>query len=103
MTIHEAAHLLLSVYPFDAEHYPELAHADQAGIDRFALRHIFLHLSKSLGKIATHLEALDHGDPGNVALLEEGMVKLQLNLLQLANRQKIDVQTLLDRIPEMTK
>lgn len=76
--------IIAKQYCFDEQSYPVLNGADESSIHKFALRHLLLHMQKSAGKIATALEAEDHGAEIDTALLKEGLAKMHLNTLRMA-------------------
>ena len=86
--------IIAKQYFFDEQAYPLLRGADQSSIYTFALRHLLLHMQKSLGKIATALEAEDHGQDMNVQLLTEGLAKMHLNTLRMAELLSVKGETL---------
>src|SRR3989338_1574979 len=77
--------LVGKTWEFDAKTYPELATLSGEERDRFVLNHVLLHLLKSMGKIATALEAAEHGKPFDQKMVQEVAWKLLVNALQVAN------------------
>lgn len=56
------------------------------------LRHIFLHLSQSMGMIAKYVDVKEHGkEPNSSPLLNEALPDLLLHTLQIANLYDIDI------------
>lgn len=90
-------------FPFDAEHYPDLAGKSPEEILRFAIRHNTLHMGKALGKFSTFCEDEDHGETGDRALLEQATVKMLINILRAAELQGLDADTLLALVPKYMK
>ena len=83
-------------FPFIPEKYSQLSHCRTEGeILQFCIDHILKHVVKQTGKIATEMEAFDHGRPTvNVAELEKAAAKLLVNALNLANVLRIDPKRL---------
>ena len=93
-------HELKTRYPFSGDRYPELRAASTEQLKQFARRHLLLHLTKSLGKLATQVEVVDHGGSDDIAVTEEALVKLVLNALRYAQIEEFPEERLLERIPE---
>ncbi len=56
------------------------------------LRHIFLHLSQSMGMIAKYVDVKEHGKEANPSpLIDEVLPDLLLHALQIANLYDIDI------------
>ncbi len=56
------------------------------------LRHILLHLMKTVGKMAAYCEMQEHGKQGNVEELTNAVLPdLYLHALQLANLLQVDL------------
>lgn len=57
------------------------------------LRHIFLHLVKTTGKIATYCEVKEHGkvEPDPSPLVNEAIADLLIHALQIANYYQVDL------------
>ena len=90
-------------YKFDSTSYPSLKGKTPDEIFAFAVRHSALHMGKALGKVSTVSEAMDHGDEGSVELLEEGTVKMFINVLRLAELQGMSAERLVALVPKMMK
>ena len=68
---------------FDNKTYPELANASDEKRLFFAIRHSALHLAKTSGKIATVVEAVDHGKEIDMAQLKIDIPKALITVLRL--------------------
>src|SRR4051812_38441753 len=82
-------------YPFSSEKYKRLkpdARPDE--ILEFGVRHSLLHMTKSLGVIATVLEKTDHSGVLRDSPLREVTVKSVINALNLANVLGISAEEL---------
>ena len=90
-------------YAFNSDSYPSLEGKTREEIFIFAVRHSALHMGKTLGKISTFSEAVDHGEKGSQELLEEGTVKMFINVLRLAELQNISAEQLIALVPKMMK
>ena len=57
------------------------------------LRHILLHLVKSVGKVATYCEIKEHGkiEPDASQLVDEVLPDLLIHALQIANYYNVDL------------
>ena len=95
MNLQEIIDKIVVHYSFTAENYPELAGKSEDEIKKFAVRHGVLHMAKSLGKMAEFAEAQDHGDAADERLLEEGTVKMLINVLRLAELEGLKADELL--------
>ncbi len=95
MNLQEIIDKIVVHYSFTPESYPELTGKSRDEVMKFAVRHSALHMAKSLGKIAAFAEAQDHGDLAGEKLLEEGMVKMLINVLRLAELQGLKADELL--------
>lgn len=57
----------------------------QPGFD--SIRHVTLHMGKLLGKLATHCEAVEHGEQPDTRIIDEEVIPdLIHNALRLANQ-----------------
>lgn len=55
-------------------------------------RHIFLHLAKTTGKMATYCEAMEHGkDTDSAILINEVLPDLLIHALQIANQYDVNL------------
>ena len=95
--------MIAKSYSFDSASYPTLAGKTDQEVFAFAVRHNALHMAKALGKVGTYSEAVDHGENGNAPLLEEGTVKMFINVLRLAELQGIRAEQLIASVPKMMK
>jgi len=75
---------------FDAKYFnTTYAKNDQ---DFEKLRHILLHLMKTVGKLATYCETLEHGkQASNDELVNAVLPDLYLHALQIANLLSVDL------------
>lgn len=61
-------------------------------------RHILLHLTKTVGKMASHCEAVEHGRRGDPEqLIDEVIPDLLIHAIQIANQFEVDLETLYHR------
>ena len=72
----------------------------------FVVNHSHLHMSKSLGKIATELEIGDHlgyfphqSEP----VVREATIKMFINTLKLAQELGMTAEDLMSAVPEVMK
>jgi hypothetical protein len=101
--LQEAIDFIAAKFVFNEASYPLLQKLSPEGKLQFSVNHSLQHMAKSLGKIATHLEDVDHGGKGDVKLLEEGLVKQLINVLRLAELLNISGDALLKSIPKYMK
>lgn len=101
--LQEAMDYVGSRFVFDVTSYPVLQKLNAEERTRFSIQHNLLHMNKQLGRIATHLEDVDHGGSGNPELLKEAVVKELVNVLCLAKTLGLTVTDLLAAIPKQMK
>jgi len=97
---------IAAVWVCDPERYPALAGMDDAQRRMFLVKHSLLHVSKTVGKVAAVCEDFDHaGVKGaeSAAALQDGVVKLFVNALKLAEETGLSAEDLLRRAPEFVK
>lgn len=71
-------------FAFDEGKYPELKEADQQKRFRFGLKHVTLHMAKSLSKVASASERFDHGKEFDTTEIRADAVNTIINGLKLA-------------------
>ncbi len=72
-------------FPFNGDKYPDLKReADEQTLLRFGLKHVGLHMSKSLGKVSHASERLDHGKEFDLVEIRAEAVNTVINGLKLA-------------------
>jgi hypothetical protein len=98
--LQEAIDFIAAKFVFDEASYPLLQKLSPEEKLQFSVNHSLQHMAKSLGKIATHLEDVDHGGKGNMNLLKEGLVKQLINVLRLAELLDISGDDLLKEVPK---
>lgn len=89
-------------YVFSAEHYPNIPTDAKRNL-AFAVTHSHLHMSKSLGRIATECERYDHGLEPDYELVKEATVKMLINTLKLAQELGMNADELTEAIPSLMK
>jgi hypothetical protein len=88
-----------SRYIFAPEHYSALAGMSSEQGKAFAVGHSTFHMCKSIGKIAAECERFDHGGNLDDAVLKEGVIKMLINVLKLAEVMGISPDDLGSSIP----
>lgn len=71
-------------FAFDGTKYPKLKDADEQERFRFGLRHVGLHMAKSLSKVAGASERFDHGKEFDTTEIRADAVNTIINGLKLA-------------------
>lgn len=71
------------------------------GVDKkaFALSHSVHHMQKSVGKLAAECERYDHGGKLDDAAIKEGVVKMFINSVKLAEEMGINAEELAASVP----
>ncbi len=88
-------------YTFTNEHYPHVDLSTPEKVRVFAIAHSLLHMNKSLGRIATEREALDHGGTMDDEKLRITTAKMLVNTLKLAEELGMsseDLETTVSRV-----
>lgn len=65
------------------------------------MKHILLHMNKSIAKISTELELFDHGDKMDIEVINTATVKMIINSLKLADEIGLNAKDLSKKIPEI--
>src|SRR3989344_4730451 len=86
MNLEELYSTTQTKFSFDEKNYPPLSLIQGSEQDAFVLRHILIHQQKVLGKIASVVESMDHGDTLDKEFLISQSVKLFTNILQFAGK-----------------
>ena len=94
---------ITSRFVFDEASYPLLQKLSVEERLQFSINHSLLHMTKQLGKIATHLEDSDHGGQGNPELLKEALIKQFINVLRLSELIGVSAEELLVLVPKYMK
>ena len=102
-SLQEAIDFIAEKFVFDEASYPLLQKLSPEEKLQFSVNHSLQHMAKVLGKIATHLEDVDHGGAGSADLLHEGLVKQLINVLRLAELLDISGDDLLKDIPKFVR
>ena len=76
--------LVAEKWPCTEKEYPEMAVLNEAGRKRLERNHTLFHVMKSTGRLATHLEAHDHGAHPNMVASKKEIGKLLLDVMRLA-------------------
>ena len=85
-------------FVFDEDVYPELKGASEKEKLHFAIRHLSLHFSKTVGKIAVVSEAVDHGKNIDVEELKANVPKALITTLRLAELVDLSEEDLIKAI-----
>lgn len=99
----EALNEIALAYPFTEKEYPELATYSKGQQKKFAIKHSILHIAKSLGKLATVSEHIDHGSELNRHSLQEATIKILVNTLRIAELQKLQEAEIYQEIPKVLR
>lgn len=94
VTLKELMTRIDSGYSFSADVYPALRAANLDQQHYFGLVHSLLHMEKSQGKLATELEAYDHGGMMDDTKLCEAACKQLVNTLKLASHLGLSAEDL---------
>ena len=86
-------------YTFTPEQYPALKGKTPEQRRAFAVNHNVLHMLKSVGRLAGESERYDHGGKMDGDALREGVVKMLINTLKLAEELGLSAQDLADSVP----
>lgn len=86
-------------YQFIADNYPALGSATDEQREAFAVSHSVHHMSKSLGRLSAECESYDHGGKMNTVALKEGVVKMFINVVKLAEELNISAEELGASVP----
>ena len=89
-------------YLFSVENYPNISDIESKKI-AFAINHSHLHMSKSLGRIATECEKYDHGLDPDYGIVKEATVKMFINTLKLAQELGMTAEQLSEAVPALMK
>ncbi len=103
MSMKELMEFIGARYIFSAEHYPSLSGRSAEETRAFAINHIHLHISKSLGRIATESERHDHGGSFDDTVIKEATVKILINTLKLAQELGMTADELCETVPNLMK
>lgn len=91
-------------WKFTPKNYPILEKLSKIEREDFALGHIVKHMQKSLGKIASYSEAIDHNDEPSAGDFPKGAtVKMIVNALRLATILGISADDIIETIREFSK
>ena len=88
-----------SRYTFTADHYPRMTGLDSDGKKAFVLSHSVHHIQKSVGKLAAECEHFDHGGKLDDTAIREGVVKMFINSVKLAEEMGITAEELAASVP----
>lgn len=69
-------------WPFDESSYPALAHLSIEDRQTFALKHVLTHLTKAVGRVASAVEPLDHGERLNKETIRIALRKVIVDAVQ---------------------
>lgn len=86
-------------YVFTHEQYPSLQGRSPEERRAFAVSHSVYHILKSIGRLAGECEQHDHGRQLDDRVLKEGVVKIFINTLKLAEELGISAGELVDSVP----
>lgn len=90
-------------YTFTGDHYPALQGATAEQTLDFAIKHSALHMGKTLGKIFTECERYDHTGELDLRVIEEGIIKMLINTLKLAQELGLSGEYLGECVPKHMK
>ena len=102
-SLQQAIDYIASRFVFDEASYPLLQKLSVEERLQFSVNHSLQHMTKQLGKIATHLEDRDHGGQGNPELLKEALIKQFVNVLRLSELIGVSAEELLVLVPKYMK
>lgn len=89
-------------HPLQGSHY---RHSSSVSLpeeqEAFAVSHALKHLMKSVGVIATHSEAYDHGKNLDHEVLRIATTKILVNALALANTLHMQPHELAAQVPQV--
>lgn len=90
MTIDRECIKVTEFWPFNSENYPQLQTTLPA-----AIRHVFLHIMKDAGRMATAVEPADHGKPVDYTLLRRCTRNALVDALRLCSLMEMEPSKLL--------
>lgn len=91
------------IYRPTIEKYPAFAVLSTEQKKAFVISHSIQHLCKSLGRIASECEILDHGHELNERVLTEHVAKMFIDILKLADDLGITPTQIFERMPTLTQ
>ncbi len=93
-----------SLYQFTPQNYPALGHLPGDMRPTFVASHALMHMQKSIGALATQVEAADHsGMQPPQKNLREPLLKLMLNCLKLGAEIGLTEHDIVTGIPPLMK
>jgi hypothetical protein len=84
LSLNDLTTVIVSNYRFDSQTYPLINEESAEETLQFALKHVILHYSKSIGQLATISEKADHSGTIDVEDVKAIVPKLLINTLRLS-------------------
>lgn len=102
-TLDELIALINKGYVFNESVYPLMGKLSESERLLFSLQHALVHVTKTNGKLSTHIENADHGGVLQTQIMKEEAIKQVINALVTTSLLGVSATEILSYVQERFK